>query len=171
MCDGRYQTQLGTQARLLACGYKIPSRRTSYTGVSASFVPPAVCRELKACALVALCVALPCRTVCVQPPPPTPMPARVAPVPSQAFATLEPGPFYDAVFAALGDPLAVGRAQTNTDAAFTVGFIVAAFYLYQALRMVAHSFWNYLLLAACFLLLAACCLLLAACCLLLAACC
>ena len=52
-----------------------------------------------------------------------------------AFASLEPGTdFYDAVTMALGDPAAVGRAQTNTDAAFTVGFIVSAFYLYQAAR-------------------------------------
>ena len=46
---------------------------------------------------------------------------------SAAFAALTPGTeFYDAVQAALGDPLAVGRAQTNTDAAFTVGFVVGA---------------------------------------------
>ena len=51
------------------------------------------------------------------------------------YATIEPGTaFYDAVQAALGDPLAVGRAQTNTDAAFTVGLVVSLFYLAQALR-------------------------------------
>jgi len=52
-----------------------------------------------------------------------------------AFAALQPGSeFYDAVTAALGDPAAVGRAQTNTDAAFSVGFIVSCFYFYQAAR-------------------------------------
>ena len=57
-----------------------------------------------------------------------------------AFATLTPGTaFYDAVQAALGDPLAVGRAQTNTDAAFTVGFVVALFYVAQAARKPADA--------------------------------
>ena len=57
-----------------------------------------------------------------------------------AFAALTPGTaFYDAVQAALGDPLAVGRAQTNTDAAFTVGFVVALFYVAQAARKPADA--------------------------------
>lgn len=52
-----------------------------------------------------------------------------------AFATLQPGTeFYDAVTAALGDPYAVGRASTNTTAAFSVGLLVSFFYLYQAFR-------------------------------------
>ena len=52
---------------------------------------------------------------------------------AEAFAKLQPGTeFYDLVTAALGDPAAVGRAQTNTDAAFTVGFVVSCFYFYQA---------------------------------------
>ena len=52
---------------------------------------------------------------------------------TEAFAALQPGSdFYDAVTAALGDPAAVGRAQTNTDAAFSVGFVVSCFYFYQA---------------------------------------
>ena len=59
---------------------------------------------------------------------------------SAAFAALTPGTeFYDAVQAALGDPLAVGRAQTNTDAAFTVGFVVALFYVAQAARKPADA--------------------------------
>jgi len=54
---------------------------------------------------------------------------------SQAFAALQPGTaFYDAVMEALGDPAAVGRASTNTGAAFTVGLIVSLFYLVQAAR-------------------------------------
>jgi len=52
---------------------------------------------------------------------------------ARALAALQPGSdFYDAVTAALGDPAAVGRAQTNTDAAFFVGFAISLFYLYQA---------------------------------------
>ncbi len=54
---------------------------------------------------------------------------------TRAFAAMQPGSeFYDAVTAALGDPAAVGRASTNTGAAFTVGLIVALFYIYQAAR-------------------------------------
>lgn len=54
---------------------------------------------------------------------------------TEAFAAMQPGSeFYDAVTAALGDPAAVGRSQTNTDAAFTVGFVVSCFYVYQAAR-------------------------------------
>lgn len=54
---------------------------------------------------------------------------------SEAFEKLDPAAnpdFYAAITAALGDPQAVGRAQTNTDAAFTVGLLVASFYLLQA---------------------------------------
>ena len=51
------------------------------------------------------------------------------------FANLVPGTeFYDAVNAQLGDPDAVGRASTNTTAAFSVGLVVALFYLIQAAR-------------------------------------
>jgi hypothetical protein len=55
---------------------------------------------------------------------------------TEAFQNLDPAAnpeLYAAITAALGDPQAVGRAQTNTDAAFTVGLLVAAFYLLQAL--------------------------------------
>ena len=54
---------------------------------------------------------------------------------SKAFAALQPGTaFYDAVMEALGDPAAVGRASTNTGAAFAVGLIVSLFYIVQAAR-------------------------------------
>ena len=61
---------------------------------------------------------------------------------TKAFAELQPGSaFYDAVTAALGDPAAVGRAQTNTGAAFTVGITVALFYIYQAARDGEGDYW------------------------------
>jgi hypothetical protein len=37
------------------------------------------------------------------------------------------------VAAQLGDPAALGRASTNTTAAFSVGLVVALVYIFQAL--------------------------------------
>jgi len=51
-----------------------------------------------------------------------------------AFAALEPGtPLYEAIQVQLADPQAVGRASTNTTAAFSVGLIVGLVYLLTAL--------------------------------------
>jgi hypothetical protein len=51
---------------------------------------------------------------------------------SASFASLTPDdPFYPVVQQLLGDPAAVGRSVTNTNAAFTVGFVVAAVYLFN----------------------------------------
>ena len=52
---------------------------------------------------------------------------------ASTFAALEPGTaFYAVIQEKLGDPAAVGRSVTNTNAAFTVGFTVSCVYLFQA---------------------------------------
>lgn len=52
---------------------------------------------------------------------------------TQMFMALEPGtPFYQVVQEKLGDPAAVGRSVTNTNAAFSVGLVVSCVYLFQA---------------------------------------
>jgi hypothetical protein len=49
---------------------------------------------------------------------------------------LQPGSdFYNAVVSQLGDPAAVGRSDTNTTAAFSVGLLVAIFYLFNGFAL------------------------------------
>lgn len=51
---------------------------------------------------------------------------------AKAFSSLQPGSdFYNAVVSQLGDPAAVGRSDTNTTAAFSVGLLVALFYIFN----------------------------------------
>jgi hypothetical protein len=55
---------------------------------------------------------------------------------TKGFSSLQPGSdFYNAVVSQLGDPAAVGRSDTNTTAAFSVGLLVAIFYLFNGFAL------------------------------------